>query len=468
MAGDRQLDDGPPGDEEVLPQLPPLQVEVVSSFKSDKPSFPPRVGPASDALEGPGVLLRPRASALGSAGRQACASHVRATGVWRGTLEAATGSRGGQAAAAARLAPVLAGVVALDCCGVLADSGLAPSFLTFTISNDQDNQAEKALSAAVEEIGPGKVNAFRLSGLPGQVLSHSGELWLSPQGSPGTFEALLRLRPLIHVPDNRDSRFTVARQGPYGVTMDIWKEVAMVEFPRLLRIMMSAGEDAAAGGMLAKTSHDRYLVEEEDEILVINAWQQEQERERLPTTDSLSIEQLLWCEALRALGETSPCAEALVPAARLRVEDEGVSTRAELLDSPEKASGVDEDDAPRLSSLAFLRQYVKRDVLEEEVLPRLLPTGQGCVRVFSARLEEPSTGVALTALRAPKAKSIDDLFREDLDFRKPSTWDESGAMKSQEQDPLSEHELTSVMLVNETSGSLLAFHSLQAPDPCAI
>lgn len=240
----------------------------------------------------------------------------------------------------------------------------------------------------------------------------------------------------------------------------------MIEFPRLLRIMTSGGD--AAAGVLAKTSQDRYLVEEEDEILVINAWQREHEPEGLTTTDSLSIEQMLWCETLRALGETSPCAEALVPAARLRVEDEGVTMQAELLDSPDKPAGVAEYDAPRLSSLAFLRQYVKSDLLEEEVLPRILPTGQGCVRVFSARLEEPSTGTALTALRAPKAKSIDDLFKEDLDFRKPSAFYDPGAANGQEQDPLSAHELTSVMLVNETSGFLLAFHCLQAPDPCAV
>ena len=46
------------------------------------------------------------------------------------------------------------------------------------------------------------------------------------------------------------------------------------------------------------------------------------------------------------------------------------------------------EDAPRLASLAFLRQYVCRAVMDEELLPRLLPDGRGVVRVFSAQLEE--------------------------------------------------------------------------------
>lgn len=190
--------------------------------------------------------------------------------------------------------------------------------------------------------------------------------------------------------------------------------------------------------------------------------------------EALELEQLLWYDTLAALAETTPCAEAPVPAARVQIEDEGVSTMAELLEDPHKGSeGVAEEDAPRLASLAFLHQYVRRDILEEEVLVRLLPDGSGSMRVLSAHLAQldaadpVSEGDGRATKPRPRPRSIDDLFWDDADFRTPVPW-ATATTGTQEEDPLAQHELTSIFLLGESSGFLLAFHCLQAIDPCAV
>mmetsp|Transcript_63957 Transcript_63957/g.113726 ORF Transcript_63957/g.113726 Transcript_63957/m.113726 type:complete len:460 (-) Transcript_63957:55-1434(-) len=459
MARDMEVEDNSAADgyaDDVLPPLPDVQV---LSSKMGKVDFPARVGAASNCFEGPGVRLQPQKCALGPAGVQACASETRATGFWRGCIEVDPKAERSPAAAAALLAPLLAGAVGLDVCGVFADTGLEAASLTFLPSVQEEEKSN--LKAVEEELGvPTRISSFYLSGLPGQVISHAASLWLCPSRE-GAFEALLRLRPLVHVPANRESRFSILRDGPLGPMKEVWREVAIAEFPRLARVMVS-GDSAA--GTLAVNTRDRYLVEEEDEMLVINAWQREGEEAPAPSTDALSLEQLLWCDVLRALSETTPCAEAAVPAARLRIHDEGLARKEELLDKPKEAS---EDDAPRLSSLAFLRQYAERAVLEDEVLPRL----GSLVRVFSAELAAADESApALTAMKAPKAKSIDDLFLDDADFRKPSSFATgfSDVPGEKDADPLQGHELTSVLLISETSGFMLAFHCLQAFDPCAI
>ncbi|CAK0894992.1 unnamed protein product, partial [Prorocentrum cordatum] len=119
-------------------------------------------------------------------------------------------------------------------------------------------------------------------------------------------------------------------------------------------------------------------------------------------------------------------------------------------------------DAARLASLAFLRQYVPREVLEEEALPRLLPGPGGAVRVLSAALAPRGEEPALPAPPKPRP-SLDELLA-DADFC-PSARPWAGA--DVESDPLAQHELTSVFLVNEAAGCALAFHCLQAVDPCA-
>eukprot|EP00913_Durusdinium_trenchii_P030450 g28524.t1 len=67
----------------------------------------------------------------------------------------------------------------------------------------------------------GDVKGFALAGQSGQVLSHSGELFLHPE-APGKFEALLRLQPLSHV--TREAHFQVDREGPLGAIREVWSE----------------------------------------------------------------------------------------------------------------------------------------------------------------------------------------------------------------------------------------------------
>lgn len=309
----------------------------------------------------------------------------------------------------------------------------------------------------------GDVKGFALAGQSGQVLSHSGELFLHPE-APGKFEALLRLQPLSHV--TREAHFQVDREGPLGAIREVWSEVPMVELPRLFQLSITHATSAVG------VPKQPFLVEEEDEVLVINAWQRHEESTNGGTStpsslSAISLEQLLWCETLRALAEMPPCAEESVPAARVKLVDEGVASYEELLDSPsEEGSGVPQEDAPRLASLAFLRQYVSRPLLEEELLPRLLPTARGVVRVFSAELAEREGASPLKGLKPPRPKTLDDLFSDEPDFRKPSYY-ASGIDEEGHDDPFLRYELTSVLLLCESSGFILAFHCLQAKDPCS-
>lgn len=435
---------------DALPPFTSLQMQKVSDLKDGKVNFPTR---ASDSLVGKGVHLRPQESSLGPAGQLACPAQPRASGVWRGILEGQT-----PFAAANRAAPVLLGVVALDVCGVLANTALSRSSLHFLPGALLEEAEQQRRLAAAKELSrgdiQGHVKVFTLAGRVGQVLSHSAELFLHGDDA-GTFEAILRLQPLIHV--TREVHFQVAREGPLGAIHEVWSEVAMVELPRLFQLSITHATSAVGT--------KQFLVEEEDEILVINAWQRDEDKIS-KLLNAISLEQLLWCETLRALAETPPCAEEAVPAARLSLADEGVTTYEELLDSPnEEGAGVPREDAPRLASLAFLRQYVSRQVLEEELLPRLLPKQRGVVRVFSAQLDEHEGTSPLKGLRPPKPKTLDDLFSENPDFRKPSHYatgmDENDPDRG---DPLIPYDLTSVLLLCETSGFLVAFHCLQAKD----
>jgi len=150
----------------------------------------------------------------------------------------------------------------------------------------------------------------------------------------------------------------------------------------------------------------------------------------------------------------------------VELSDEGTATREELVGDVAEHD-VPKEDAPRLASLVFLRQFVSREVIESEVMPRLL-VGNGVVRVLSATLSSSSSdkqpGISPSKSgRQKKPNSLDDLFSAELDFRKPLPW---GA-KSKDEDPFVHHELTSVLLLNETSGFAVSFHCLQGVDPLA-
>eukprot|EP00933_Yihiella_yeosuensis_P034277 TRINITY_DN27788_c0_g1_i1.p1 TRINITY_DN27788_c0_g1~~TRINITY_DN27788_c0_g1_i1.p1 ORF type:complete len:458 (-),score=88.90 TRINITY_DN27788_c0_g1_i1:545-1918(-) len=454
-------------DENVLQDFPLPEVKVVTKV-SPKADFPSRVGSTGDRFEGEGVCLRPHKCDLGEAGSFPCAKRAGASGVWRGSIEASD-SRPGAAAATSRLAPLLVEAVGLDGCGTLVEVGLSASSLRFLPSSgDEKDELSKATSTVEAVFDSKKISAFHLAGLHGQVLTHAADLWLC-ETSEGKFESLLRLRPLNHAPPGQSSRMSILRPGPVADMKEAWCEVPMIELPRLFRIM-TCGD--ASAGTLAKNDSERYLVEEDEEILVINAWRRESPEEAAPlTTDSLSSEGFLWFDTIRALAETAPCSEAAVPAARLRLSDEGIVTWEDILEGPEhEGAGVPEEDAPRLASLAFLKQYADRGVLEEEVLPRLLPEKNGIVRVFSASLANvDKSSPTLTAPRAARPKTIDEIFNDEADFRKPPRWASSDdAGLPQAEDPLARHELTSVLLFSEKSGFLLAFHCLQAIDPCAM
>lgn len=171
-------------------------------------------------------------------------------------------------------------------------------------------------------------------------------------------------------------------------------------------------------------------------------------------TQALELEQLLWYDALAAIASTPPCAESPVPAARVRLADEGVCDARELLeDAPPRSSEA--GDAVRLGSLAFLRQYVSKTVLEHEVVPRLMPEPGGVARVFSADL----SGSVSSAPAPRRAKSLDDLFPDSDDEGAGAAWSR-GAIHSDGKDPLVDHELTSVLLVGEKTGFAACFHCL--------
>ncbi|CAE7342365.1 unnamed protein product [Symbiodinium pilosum] len=437
---------------------------------------------SGDILHAEKVKLCPHRGNLGHEGRVACPSQPRAAGVWRGSVEAQT-----PAAAAAKVVLLLPGRVALDACGSLADTALSCSSLHFLPSTLLEDDVRHRRAVAAQELGTAAgddvacgccdrsnllpmnrrdVKVFVLAGQLGQVLSHHAELFLLARGQ-GHFEALLCLVPLAH--SNRAARFAVARETPLGVLREVWQETAMVELPRLFQLSVRHG-----GTGLALPGKEAFLVQEDDELLVINAWHREEadsESQDLPK-DSLTLEQLLWVETIRALADTTPCAEVPVPALRLKLSDEGVASAEDLLDGPENGGGVPPEEAPRLASLAFLRQYATRTVLQEELLPRLLPSGAGTFRVFSAELVTHEGGSPLKSLRPPKPRSLDDLFSDAPDFRKPSYFacgvDDENFPEGKEEDPLMRYDLTSVVLLCEVSGFVLGFHCLQAHDPCSV
>lgn len=457
-------------------ELPPLPQVIQKVSRLAEVQFPPRV--SGDVLHRQDVKLHPHRGGLGEEGRLACASQPRAAGVWRGTLEGATPS-----AAAAKVLPLLPGSVALDACGTLADTAITCSCLHFLPSAMLEEDVRRRRSVAGRELGTATgddtacgrdVKVFVLAGQPGQVLSHHAELFLLARGE-GRFEALLRLVALAHAPPSRAGgaaatlRFPVTRESPLGALQEVWEEVAMVELPRLFQLSVRNG-----GAGLALPGKEKFLVEEEEEFLMINSWQREDpDSGRCGVAeDPLTLEQLLWVETIHALSDTAPCAEVPVPALRLKLSDEGVASAEDLLDGPsELGAGVPPDEAPRLASLAFLRQYATRAVLQEELLPWLLPNG-GTFRVFSAELTQCEGDSPLKSLRPPKPRSLDDLFSDCPDFRKPSHFacgvDDENFPEGKEEDPLVRYDLTSVILLGETSGFFLAFHCLQARDPCSV
>lgn len=240
------------------------------------------------------------------------------------------------------------------------------------------------------------------------------------------FNALLRLVPrprhertsLTDLPQRRGGtgggHMRVARRGPLGDLHEVWQEVPMVELPNLLRLMMGSGKEK---------SESEFLVDESEEILVFHCWSRHEDAGmgnsgNLGSVDALTHEQVLWLDVVAALAETAPCSEASVPATRVRLADEGLASRAELEEevAAHRRGDVPAEDAPRLASLDFFRQYVQPHILKDEVLSRLLPSGSsGTVRVFSAELAEASakSGAAVTAGKPPRPKTLDDLFSED-------------------------------------------------------
>jgi len=296
----------------------------------------------------------------------------------------------------------------------------------------------------------------------GQILTHSGWLWVRSGGTG--FDAIFMLKPVQRASQSGAKAFQIVRPSPMGPIEQSWKEVALIELPRLLRLTMDASADRRAAA-LAKLE-PKFLVDEEEEILKFHCWQriagnsEDTGDSARGSLDAISLEQLLWYTTVAALAETAPCAEAAVPLQRIALSDEGIANREEILGDVAQHD-VPKEDAPRLASLGFLRQFVSTEVLEEEVLPRLLPSN-GTIRVLSAELAQKSGSSKEAPQLASfnKPKSLDDLFSDDIDFRKP--W----AAKSDE-DPLVHHELTSVLLLNESSGFAVAFHCLQGVDPLA-
>jgi len=400
-----------------------------------------------------GVCLRPFACALSSAGRHPTqVGSGRSSGAWRGSL-----SGGDAIAAASRLVPLLAGIVQLDGCGTLAEASLSASSLQFVKPAQWEEEDEA--NAKAEEILAGAASKLKLVGQCGQILTHSVKLWLT-RHSGNEFDALLVLQPLQrHSAKAPSTSFHIARPSPMGLVTQRWEEVALIELPRLLRLTMDASADRRTAAM--SQSEPKFLVDEEEEIVKISCWQRTEGVPAKPASgEAVSIEQLLWYSIVASLSETSPCAEAAVPMQRVELSDEGIATREELLgEVPEH--DVPKEDAPRLASLVFLRQFVNQEVIEEEVLPRLLPAS-GSLRIFSAQLIAIASQPAIGQFASQnKPKSLDDLFSDDLDFRAPSPW----ASQGKDEDPLRHHELTSVFLVNESGGFALCFHCLQGVDP---
>jgi len=441
------------GDKDDLTDLALQPIEVIQ--KSGPADRLRVVDHGEEGFTGPCVDLRPHKCSLGSAGRLRSGWSSPARGVWRGCIT----HNGDAAEAAALLLPVLTTTVELDVCGVMATATADLETLRFLLMPSEER------IAAASILDGGVCTGFRLMGPTGQVLTHKADLWMATPSDNGGFEVLLRLTPRTH---GRGSPFCVDRRTPLGKLEEVWEEVPMVEMPRLLRITMSSTSDELA---LPGMERQRYLVEEEDTKLVINCWRRRDGEDVEPVdeaasestrTDGLALEQLMWLDALGALAQTSTCAEVPVPSARVRLSDEGTATRSELLNS-QSAHGVPSEDAAKIGSLAFLGQYVPVEVFDGEVLPRLLPAGGGTIRVLSAELADASATRGRPA-PARRPRNMDDLFSETADFRVPCPWastDDSGT-----EDPLANHELTSVFLLSETSGFAVAFHCIEAKDPC--
>lgn len=436
-----------------LPSLPEIQISVQQLGSSHPATSQPH---SWDLRSGTVRLAALKGHPqLGGSGRKPVSLGDSARGVWRGRVTLPGGT---QESAAAEVAVLLAEVVSLDGCGTLIDSRLdAGQSLRFV----------EGSGAPADELGTElglsfKSTAYSLIGRPlGSVLSHTADLWLSRENEQ-SFDALLRLKPLkrtaLASQGAAGSRFTLARSGPLGPQQELWEETPMVENPRLLQLMMRG---TAENRIAIAEKGGKFLVDEETEHLVIHCWCRQESRELSPepgSQDSVTLEQLLWCDALAALGEMPQCAEAPVPAARLQLQDEGVVSWDELLDDSQR-TGLSQDEAHKFASMEFLRQYVTSNVMEQEVLPRLLPSRSGFVRVLSASLGEQR---AKSELEAPKPRSLDDLFR-DADFRSGlnTSW-------SEVKDPLRGHDLTSVFLASETAGVFFSFHCLEAPDPCVV
>merc|ERR1719343_300786 len=123
----------------------------------------------------------------------------------------------------------------------------------------------------------------------------------------------------------------------------------MVELPHLLRIMMGADTNVRS----IVPQGDNFLVDKEEEQLVIHAWRRRTDEGSSKASDLTpppltSLEQLLWYDTMAALAETKPCGEERVPMARFRLEDEGIGTLEELLGDglDSRTTGVPDDDRP--------------------------------------------------------------------------------------------------------------------------
>jgi len=281
------------------------QTQVVQVKRLDRHSLPEKPS-EPHCFIGEGVTLRPAACALGSAGK--CPTQIgTASGAWRGSLV-------GDCAisAATCLASLLTGTVVLDGLGTFADAGLSGSSLQFRrLAQWEDDEA----SGQAEAVLGGPATALRLAGKLGQVLTHRARLWVKPNGAE--FDALLVLQPLKRASTKGARSFQIARPSPMGFIEQEWKEVALIELPRLLRLTMDAGADRRAAA-LAK-SEPKFLVDEEEEILKIHCWHRAAaaaaggEGPRPPQAPSRSSSccgtQLLlhWLRRTHALRRLCPC-----------------------------------------------------------------------------------------------------------------------------------------------------------------
>lgn len=155
----------------------------------------------------------------------------------------------------------------MECFGTAAGRCLEPGtlrFLPMAADSDEAERDERAAGSALACSGDIRsLSGFRLSGHLGQVLSHRGDLWLRQApgvaGAVPAFEAVLRLRTRgASLPRGEARRCLVGRPGPMGLTTEVWHEVPMIEFPRVLRMMVS-------GSAVEDADHD-----EPDESVVVH------------------------------------------------------------------------------------------------------------------------------------------------------------------------------------------------------